>query len=117
MAKHRIYRLGALLKHGGACSEWQWFVARFRTADEVIAAVNSDPARYISPNSQAADNVRWFARSLSAYLGDSKEECWWMSARALSSPFKPLTRVERDRFRALWVRYADKHGLFEEAES
>lgn len=133
--KRRIYRLGALLEHAGACDEFKAFVARFKTADEVLAAINADPGWLYDPeeprNGTAVWAVRWFAYDRLAWRfrwSDAEEEGeyrWWRQragfgdgakAEIASTDTRPITPEERLRFLMLWKRYADRFGLYEEVE-
>lgn len=131
--KRRIYRLGALLEHAVACDEFKAFVARFKTADEVLAAINADPGWLYDPdhpgNGTAAWAVRWFACQLAQHFWwsseDEREYRWWRQragfdsegeAEIASTDTRPITTEERLRFLALWQRYADRFGLYEEVD-
>lgn len=126
--KRRVYRLGALLEHAGACAEFKAFVARFKTADEVLAAINADPGWLYDPdypgNGTAAWAVRWFACNQLAQRfwqssEDEREYRWWRQragSEIASTDTRPITTEERLRFLALWQRYADRFGLYEEVD-
>lgn len=111
----RVYRLGALLKHAGACREWSEFVRQFHTADEVLFAVNANPKAWIG-DERAAASVRWFAVILSraVYGTDAATTDRLRDARDGDDRHTPITPQERRRFLALWQRYADAHGLYED---
>lgn len=118
----RIYRLGALLAHAGACKEWREWITQFRTADEVFAAINAEPGRFLGStlDGDVSFAVRWFGWHL-APSGSEEEREWrcraWPNGLGRAEVrATPITLEERARFLSLWQRYADRHGLYEEID-
>jgi hypothetical protein len=120
----RTYRLSALLshvdgRHADVCDGWYKFAHKFETADELLDAVNAAPgARVPGSISRAADNVRWFGQVLATALAMARDRDAFCDARwgYPRNVDRPITPEERDRFLALWRRYADAHGLYEDSE-
>lgn len=114
MTMRRIYRLRKVLEHRGWCAHWRDFIATFETAADVLAAVNAAPSEPVPGDWDArAWSARWAGLMLSARLSLSDDYDWW-EARLRRERSAPITPEEADRFRALWVRYADAHGLYED---
>ena len=124
VSKKRTYRLGKLLRHKGACSEWREFVEQFCTAEEVFDAINADPYRLIFHMAVGGlgFDVRNWAEDLARAVDRWDDALWWRSRVGCITPTPsrpndigegPLTKEEYRRFLALWKCYADAHGLYE----
>lgn len=114
----RVYRLRTFLAHTEACEKWQRFVCGFETADEVLAAINKAPGKPVARDAariSRAWSLRYHAGQVACILGDPEAAEWW-DERAYRNGSRNgrITPEEAERFRALWVRYADAHGLYEE---
>lgn len=129
---HRIYRLRSLWPALNACDESLKLIKKFETASELVAHVNGDrePPWCSCCWDELDYNVIYFLEMLAEnyFLHHpcmSKEEIAWDAChqrivkraedRAKGDRKKLITQRDFRAILSLWKKFADKHGLFEEA--